>query len=149
MGPIHRTDLFLLGGEEVNEAVSLILRHFPDMQAVYLFGSYGTPYQRKDSDVDLALLLPPLRAIGLRNLVAHDCLYEMMDLMDCEVDLINMRMVDTAFQHQIIQTGRVWFDSDPYERASFEVLVMGKYQKLNQERADILADIGDTGKVLL
>ncbi len=66
---------------------------------------------------------------------------------DSDVDLINLRMVDTVFQHLIIQTGRVLSDIDPFERASFEILVMGKYQKLNQERSKIFAGIQKTGKV--
>ena len=133
----------------MNEALSLIHKYFPDAQAVYLFGSYSTQFQRNDSDVDLAILLPPLQAKTLGNLVAPACLEDIIGVMNRNVDLINLRMVDTVFQHLIIQTGRVLSDIDPFERASFEILVMGKYQKLNQEHSEILAVIQKTGTVFL
>ena len=41
--------------------VSTILRFHPEVQALYLFRSSGTEYERVDSDVDMALLLPPDR----------------------------------------------------------------------------------------
>ena len=44
--------------------VRLVLAHYPAAQGVYLFGSYGTADERPDSDVDVALLLPP-------DIVAH------------------------------------------------------------------------------
>ena len=42
--------------------VRTVLRHYPDTQAIYLFGSYGTENEWPDSDVDIALLLPPEQA---------------------------------------------------------------------------------------
>ncbi len=36
----------------------LILNHFPNIQAIYLFGSYGTEDEWFNSDIDIALLLP-------------------------------------------------------------------------------------------
>ncbi len=35
-----------------------ILAQFPDTQAIYLFGSFGTEHEWPASDVDIALLLP-------------------------------------------------------------------------------------------
>ncbi|PKM99247.1 MAG: hypothetical protein CVU78_07300 [Elusimicrobia bacterium HGW-Elusimicrobia-2] len=36
--------------------VKTVLSHYPDIQAIYLFGSYGTGDEWPDSDVDIALL---------------------------------------------------------------------------------------------
>ncbi len=46
--------------KERGEIVQTVLRQYPDTQAIYLFGSYGTEDEWPDSDVDIALLLPPL-----------------------------------------------------------------------------------------
>ena len=35
----------------------IIQSHFPDVQAVYLFGTYGTEDERPDSDVDIIVEL--------------------------------------------------------------------------------------------
>ncbi len=43
----------------VGDIVRTVLDHYPDTQAIYLFGSYGTENEWPDSDVDIALLLPP------------------------------------------------------------------------------------------
>lgn len=39
--------------------IQTILTHYPDAQAIYLFGSWGTAYQTPHSDLDIAVLLPP------------------------------------------------------------------------------------------
>ncbi len=40
----------------------IVLGHYPAVQGIYLFGTHGTEYGRSDSDVDIALLLPPEQA---------------------------------------------------------------------------------------
>ena len=42
----------------VRKCVDVVLDNYPTVQAIYLFGSWGTVYQRLDSDMDVALLLP-------------------------------------------------------------------------------------------
>ena len=42
--------------------IRTILAHYPQAQAIYLFGSYATTDEWPDSDVDVALLLPPDQA---------------------------------------------------------------------------------------
>lgn len=45
---------------KIDQAVrKLVCRHYPDVQAIYRFGSAGTEHERTDSDLDIALLLPP------------------------------------------------------------------------------------------
>ena len=39
----------------------VVLEHYPLAQAIYLFGTYGTVDEWPDSDVDIAVLLPPKR----------------------------------------------------------------------------------------
>ena len=43
---------------ETDEIIGVVFKHYPDVQAVYLFGTYGTDGQWPDSDVDIAVLLP-------------------------------------------------------------------------------------------
>lgn len=42
-----------------NIIISTVFAFYPDSEAVYLFGSYLTPDEQKESDVDIGVLLPP------------------------------------------------------------------------------------------
>lgn len=119
------------------EMVRIILEHTPAVQAIYLFGSYGTTDEWPNSDVDIALLLPPGQA--QRSLMDAMPL-ALTQLLGKEVDLINLRQVSTVFQKEIIMAERRIFCADAYAADEFEMLVLSRYQKLNEERADILAE---------
>ena len=41
-----------------DEIIKIILQHHPKTQAIYLFGSYAFGQENKNSDVDIAILLP-------------------------------------------------------------------------------------------
>lgn len=117
-----------------------ILTHFPDTQAIYLFGSYGTQDEWPDSDVDIALLLPPIMAKQTDYLALDDLRRALERLLGKEVDLINLSQVSTVFKKEIIMAERRIFTADQYAADEFEMLTLSFYQKLNEERADILAE---------
>ena len=126
--------------EKINEIVRIILEHYPTTQAIYLFGTYGTEFERPDSDVDIALLLPPLDAKQERLMAMSDAFTELARLLRRDVDLINLRQVSTVFQKEIIMAERRIFCADLYASDEFEMLTLSFYQKLNEERAEVLAE---------
>ena len=113
---------------------------YPHAQAIYLFGSYGTADEWPTSDVDIALLLPPEEAkrVGWREI--EEATVALGQLLGRDVDLINLRQVSTVFRHQIVMTGRRLYCANVLDVEEFELLTMALYQKLNQERAEILAE---------
>lgn len=128
--------------------VKTVLSFYPDAEAIYLFGSYLTPDEQKDSDVDLAVLLPHDRAKLLKSLAMSECRDALEDALKRTVDLINLRMVNTVFQNEIIQQGRIVYQQNEYTVDEFEMQAMSFYQKLNEERVGILEDIMETGRIL-
>lgn len=116
-----------------------VMLHYPNTQGIYLFGSCMTEDEWPESDVDLALLLPPLVAKQVRSLAGSDCALELADLLGKEVDLLNARMVSTVFQKEIIMNGRLLYCADRYAVDEFEMLTLSFYQKLNEERGEIIA----------
>ncbi|MBF0551872.1 MAG: nucleotidyltransferase domain-containing protein [Deltaproteobacteria bacterium] len=118
------------------------------MQAVYLFGSTGTEFEREDSDIDLALLFPAgeVRAIG--HLALTECWSELASVTGRPVDLVNIRLVNTVFQHEIIQTGRLIFCADKTAVDYFEMMTMSFYQRLNYQRKAILEEVVQSKRVL-
>jgi uncharacterized protein len=127
--------------------ISIVHKHHPKVEAIYLFGTFGTAMERPDSDLDLALLLPPAEAKKKKTLAFSVCRDELESLTRRSVDLINLREINTVFQNEIITEGRPIYVADETETDAFEMKVMSAYQKLNEERAGILKDIEATGRV--
>ena len=123
-----------------NAIIQTVLRHYPDTQAIYLFGSYGTENEWPDSDVDIALLLPPKQARAVRLVAMSPLCSELGSLLKKSVDLINLREVSTVFQKEIIAADRRIHTGNAYAAEEFEMLVLSFYQKLSEERAGILAE---------
>jgi uncharacterized protein len=101
----------------MTEITEVILRFHPATQAVYLFGSHLTSDQTPNSDVDIAVLL------------AHN-------------DSSVLKLSECEFAHN----GRLILIQDRNAVAEFEMLTMSFYQKLNEERGDILAEFARTGR---
>ena len=129
-----------------NDIVRTVLGHYPDTQAIYLFGSYGTEDEWPDSDVDIALLLPPEQAKASRVLAMSPLCSELGSLLEKPVDLINLREVSTVFQKEIIAADRRIHTGNAYAADEFEMLVLSFFQKLSQERAEILAEGLQSGR---
>jgi predicted nucleotidyltransferase len=125
---------------DTHAIVEILVHHYPDVQTVYLFGSSGTGLERPDSDIDLALLLPYRTAVANRSLAMTSAWSELMALSGREVDLINLRLVNTVFQNEVLNTARVIHGADDEARRIFEMEALSAYQKLNDERREILED---------
>ena len=117
--------------------VETVLRHYPKVQGIYLFGSYGAGNAWPDSDVDIALLLPHAQAKAEPSLAVSDCRFVLSEALKKEVDLINLREVSTVFQKEII-FGKLIYCDDRYAVDEFEMLTLSYYQKLNEERREIV-----------
>ena len=120
--------------------VRTILEHYPAVQAVYLFGTYGTEDEWPDSDVDIAVLLPPEEAKRVGHMALSDTHLALARLLGKDVDLVNLRQVSTVFQKEIVMADRRIYCASGYAADEFEMVVLSLYQKLNEERAEVLAE---------
>lgn len=119
---------------------STILAHYPNAQAIYLFGSHGTDSAWNDSDVDIGLLLPPDESKRAGNLTFNHAHLSLEHFFGRDVDLINLRQAPTVLQKEIVMDDRRIFCANTYSADEFEMLAISYYQKLNEERADIMAE---------
>lgn len=126
--------------------IQAVLKRHPDTQAIYIFGSYGANDERADSDVDIALLLTPVKAKTEGSLAMSELRFELEAFLKKTVDLINIRLVSTVFQKEIIFAGRRIYTGDKHAAEEFETLTLSFYQKLNEERREILDEFYRTGR---
>lgn len=124
----------------------IALAHYPAIQGIYLFGSYGTENEWPTSDVDIAMLLPHAQAGRERHLDLSPCRMELESALRREVDLVNLRRVNTVFQKEVIAEGRLIYCADKQAVDEFEMMVISFYQKLNEERREILEAFFRTGR---
>ena len=140
---------------ETDVIVCRILEHYPTAQAIYLFGTYGTADEWPTSDVDIAVLFSPQQAKTAGLLALSDLRFELEALLKKEVDLINLRRVPTVLQKEVIAADRRIYPAisewraDEYAADEFEMLVLSYYQKLNEERAEIIEDALATGRFIV
>ncbi len=109
-------------------------------------GSWGTEYERPESDVDIAVLLPPKQAKEAGSFLFNKLHHALQIVVNRDVDLISLRLAPTVLQKEIVMSGRWLFQAPGMAADEFEMLVLSLYQKLNQERADILTEGLRTGK---
>lgn len=125
--------------------IQIVLAHYPIVQAIYLFGSYAVHQEFPNSDIDIALLLPPDQARQEKNILFSNCRFDMQNALSRDIDLLNARHVSTVFQKEIIGGIRIYC-ADRYAADEFEMLVISYYQKLNEERREILDAFYRTGR---
>lgn len=118
--------------------IKTVLQHYPNVLAIYLFGSYGTEDEWPESDVDIAILLPPEKSKVAGSLAMSKLHLDLGLLLRKDVDIINLRQVPTVLQKEIVAADRRIYTADPYSAEEFEMLTLSYYQKLNEERSGII-----------
>lgn len=96
----------------------------PDLQTVYLFGSYGTGYQTPGSDVDFAVLCG--REITIKEEAA--ILNKLSILLDTDrVDLLTLNKAPLSLQFKIISEGRIVYERDYLTTCDYVERVISLY----------------------
>ena len=126
---------------QVADMVRAICTAHPDTQAIYLYGSWGTEHQRQDSDLDIAVLLPPTTSKNLDRLAWATLGTEIAAIAGVEVaDLIDLHTASTILSKEVVFSERLVYCADEYAKDQFEMLTLSFYQKLNEERRAIVED---------
>lgn len=120
-----------------------LLDRVPGVAAVYAFGSRAAGAGRADSDFDLAVL-PPRPLDPVARFDAQEALAAHLGV---DVDLVDLLSASTVMRAEVLRTGRVVHDADPTARAFWETWTMSAYALLNEERAGILDDVRERGRV--
>jgi predicted nucleotidyltransferase len=124
-------------------AIELVRRAAPDAIALYVFGSRARGDAHATSDVDLALLAPR----ALDTVARFELQERIASALHCDVDLVDLRAASAVLRVQVLQDGRVLFESDAVQREAFEAHALAAYARLNEERRGILEDVRRSGRV--
>ncbi|MDY0269228.1 type VII toxin-antitoxin system MntA family adenylyltransferase antitoxin [Trichloromonas sp.] len=116
---------------------------FPDLLAIYRFGSWRTEAERPASDIDLAIL----PAAPLDNVRRWEVAQQLATLAGRNVDLVDLLAASTVLRMQVVGHGVCLFRADENAVATFEDMVFSAYCRFNLERRDILEDIRRRGSV--
>lgn len=123
--------------------VNRVLKAIPQVWAIYRFGSADTPFERPDSDIDLAILAPN----ALDSLARWELAQSLALSLNNDVDLIDLQPASTVLRHQIVSRGRRIYCADRFAAEEFESRALSDYVRLNESRRQILRDIRNRRKV--
>lgn len=125
--------------------IDLIREKISAVVAIYLFGSRADGTFHRESDFDLAILLPHNSTIDDQAL--FNLQQDISISINQDVDLICLNNATLVMQFLITSNGILLFQRDKAETLKFETLVLSMYQRFNEERRDILNEIQSSGKI--
>ena len=125
--------------------VDLLRRRLGGLRLVYWFGSTatGTAFCGDDSDLDIAFYAMDPVGGSLR----YELLIEASVMAGCSVDLVDLRAASTVLMWQVLESGRLVYESDPRFTADFEVMILARYCALTEERHELLESIQQQGYI--
>ena len=125
------------------EIVRVLRVAVPGLQLVLLFGSHARGDATAASDVDVALLASEVPVPSLLRAVRQD-----LELATgSDVHLVDLRAASTVFRHVIVHGGEALYSVGGAEVEGFLDFALRDYVRLNEERAGILQDIRERGRV--
>lgn len=91
---------------------------------MWIVGSYGTEYQREDSDIDFAILFD--RDIDDLEETKFAC--DIIEVLNIEnIDTINLRKAPITLQFKAIKDGRNLYEADYIKVCDYIEYVIGNY----------------------
>lgn len=125
--------------EQITDTIN---KHIPT-DFIILFGSFAKGNMREDSDIDLAYFSKQTLSSYERFLLAG----EIATITGREVDLIDIRQVDTILTMQIFSEGKVIYMKNENEYTKQQMRAYSMYVTLNEQRMQIMKGIKERGSV--
>jgi len=100
-----------------------VFKNYPEIEAVYLFGSAGTGKLHSESDIDLAIYpdTPGLREKKLSILT------ELAQLGFCDVDLVFMDKNDIVLQYEAVRQNIIVYRASGFDRGATYSKIVRQY----------------------
>lgn len=97
-----------------------------EVASLYLFGSFDTPFERVDSDIDIAVLVSNENKRKLEVLKSE--YYNASPGFSMRaIDIVILNTAPTYLKHRILKTGRILLDRNPPIRKEFTAMAVQEY----------------------
>ena len=100
-----------------------VFSQYPDIQAVYVFGSSATGKTHADSDLDLAVVPRNAQAQNRKLDILTDLARQGFD----HVDLIFLDIDDIVLKYEAIKHNQVIYQTEDFDRGTFYSKVVRQY----------------------
>jgi predicted nucleotidyltransferase len=100
-----------------------VFHRYPDVEAVYLFGSCASGHTHAESDLDLAIV-PRHPYVSARKL---DILADLARVGFCNVDLVFLDTDDIVLKYEAVRQNQLVYQDEGFDRGSFYSQVVRKY----------------------
>lgn len=110
---------------------------------IILFGSFANGTTHDESDIDLAYFSDKQLSSYERFMLAS----ELAAIVGREVDLVDIKQIDTVFTMQIFETGNPIYIHDENEFTRQKMRAYSMYATLNEQRGAIIDAIKERGSV--
>ncbi|HEU4616887.1 MAG TPA: nucleotidyltransferase domain-containing protein [Gammaproteobacteria bacterium] len=118
-----------------------VLAALPNAWAIYVYGSFATGDEWPQSDLDLAVLLPPEEDIpDVLELIA-----QVSARVAREVDIVDLRRAGDVLRREVLDRGRMIYTAEPDNVLAWEASAMTRYAHYREAIRDILEDFHRTG----
>jgi predicted nucleotidyltransferase len=128
----------------LRSATDAVLELFPDIEALYVFGSIARGEATAESDLDLAVLM----ATPIEPLVRFDMQRDLSARLGRDVDLVDLHNANSVLRSEVVNGGVSLFQRDPMRTLEFEARVLGEYADLLDATRELRGDIHVRGRVL-
>jgi predicted nucleotidyltransferase len=119
--------------ERIRKAV---LAEVPNCLAIYVYGSRAGDQARPDSDLDVAVLLPPDSQLPDRLTLASS----LASRLKVEVDMVNLRRASDILRREVLATGIRIHNARPDEVLAWEAQALTRYGHYRHEVTELLED---------
>ncbi|MER1998447.1 MAG: nucleotidyltransferase domain-containing protein [Lysinibacillus sp.] len=129
--------------QEIQQQLIEALKQHVQPDFILLFGSFAKGTAREDSDIDLAYFSKQQVSSYERFLLAGD----LASIANREVDLVDLKQIDTVFTMQIFEQGIPIYILDENEFTRQKMRAYSMYATLSEQRAPIIEAIKERGSV--
>ncbi|MGV8980903.1 type VII toxin-antitoxin system MntA family adenylyltransferase antitoxin [Clostridium sp.] len=114
---------------DIEDKITTLTEYFKtndDILAVWLIGSYGTEYQREESDIDFSILFS--KDISIIDEMKISC--NISDIIGYEnVDTVDLKKAPITLQFKTIQEGRSLYEADFIKTCDYIEYVISRYRE--------------------
>ncbi|VVH54835.1 hypothetical protein BAZOLSSOX_2077 [uncultured Gammaproteobacteria bacterium] len=127
----------------MNKIIIEHLQQIPQLLAIYIFGSIASGENIESSDIDIAFLAQD----KLDNIARWDLSQKLSIVLQCDVDLVDLRRCSEVFRFQIISNGKLIYTKDEKKIQAFSDRCYWLYLDLQELKLQQYQDIQKTGLV--